>query len=1096
MAHIINPNTQTLNNSPLNIRMEGDPGSTPTVISPEYIYVNSDDSEPNKSTKALSLSENSVSNALKSIVTTKSTDSNTLLTKIVWNANTNTIGSINPTIFGIKTPGTLSNTALTSTFGLQNNILSTWIGTSDTRGDRAFNNIFISGKVISDEDDANINEDANENPIYLSGVLSDDDESQDQEIKDSLAIPAEDGIVFQECYNYDEPKLTINFKTNSSWFRINGNSSYAYTWTYTGRKEGDIMPLSDLFKISYSVTANTPTSSEGTVSGTVDTVLSNNLITYDGGTAQLNIGNTKSNGAVTGFTFTNADNSHSTVASRTAVITYTYSTANSDPEFKGRGSFKVTQEGGDVTTPNPTITYYFSNTVNCTLSKTSQGPQDKSGNVGSVVITAKPNSATKGKVSFNSGSKASIYYGSSLIGESNSTTSGTGNIGVIGGTYTLKVDNVNVTLPVNTSKRDVSFDIDIIPSNDAYNGSHILNTPITWTYSQPGFSYVDPLVKFAYGIEFNESTIVDKAIVHSFNAKTSNFTGQVDFQITPNTGKYQGATTDPVISIDKTSTITVADNGGTISVNCSYTGGTWEPGYTKSTDARNYVVRWKSFAVNNSVNIDTTNAPMKSITLTQAGATEGGKQYSAVTISGSNPNTSYCTSVNSCTLNDKTSKGSVQYTFTSASQPTRNGFKMELIDDDYTCGDITIYYTKPSGTFTSLSSTLTISAGSLNTTTVKFTRPTVYPSNTISFTSSNSNLVHYKNNATWTETFDNSNMGETYNWTVNDSARNIYYTNPSITSGSCSAGDGSSTFSGSVVFTSSQSGSSSDVSSTITATDQDGNKQTVTVTRSAYNKTGLSYSIECSNSAWTITSKPSSISTSGTLSFSGTINTTTAPVSSASSCTITVKIYSSSNSNLIATKQISVCRKGKYTDGTYEYKWVNNGNSTTTYSMSSGISLSCTASGGGNIDYWTSSATVSAYGSVSTTDKNVTITTIQPQKQQSRGVGTTHIVDCSGNDTTTTDTGGWADNGQTKNVTTTSFTSSSQVVVQKSTDGTNWEDGSSYSVTPTAGSNGSSTGTAETRYFRTVLKYNGQILGVSSVQSVSVAKYGVSYYNQ
>lgn len=1101
MAHIIDPNTQTLNNTPLNIRMEGDPGSTPTVISPEYVYVNDYDSNPSTSTKAISDSDNSVSNALKEMKTTK-LSSSTLLTKIVWNNNGNTWGKIAPSIFQLSVPSQLKSSSLDNgTLSVTNNIFSTWVKTSNTRGDRAFNNIYISGEVISDDDNGALNIDTNGDPIYLSGVLSDDDTAQDQEIKDSLGIPDEDGIVFQESYNQDEPRLTLNFTSDSSWFKINGNTTYSYFWD--GNKVSGL-PTSgtDITKITYSVTNNTPSATQGTVSGTVDIVLSSNSINYNGGTAQLNIGNTKLNGNVTGFTFTDADNTKAESDPRTATITYTYISENSDPLFSGSGSFKVTQEGGDKTTPNPTITYFFSNMSNCTLDKTNQGPQDKTGAVGSVKITADPNSATKGTVSFSSGAKMYIYSGSTLVGSATSSSDGKGDISAAEGTYTLKFDNITASLPKNTSSRQISFDIDVLTENDAKNGSEILNTPMTWITEQKGYTYTNPYIKFTYGITQGSSTS-SGSISNTFNTAKSNTSLQGTFVLPSNRGDYQGATTDPTISIDETTVITVPDSGGTISVNCKYSKGTWEPGYTKSTNAKTWVITLNSVTGDSATNLNTANAPIsKSITLTQAGAVEGEKKYTPVTISGTNPNTTYCSSVNSCTLDDKTSKDSVQYNFVAATQPTRNGFTMDLVDSDYTCGYLTINCTSPKNTFNSISSTLTISNGSLTTDTVKFTRPVVYPTFTISFSSSNSDLVHENNQSTWSKTFtpdSNPYTIETDNWTVNDSARNVYYSKPKIddSSCSCSAGNGSSTFRGSITFSSEISGSTNSVSSVITATDQDGNKDTVTVTRSAYNKTGLTYSIECSNSAWTVTSKPSSINTKGTLSFSGTIDTEKAPVTSASNCTITVKIYSPSNSSLVATKSIDVCRKGVYSTSSTDYKWIDNGTSSTKYTLSSGVSLSCTTSGGGNIDYWTSSATVSASGSVSSPDKNVTITTTQPQKQQSQTTTVTHIVDCSGSDSTSSSTGSWTDTGETQNSVSTNYASvTNGTVIQQSTNNSTWEDGSSYEVKPTAGSNGSSTGSAETRYFRTVLRYNGVDVATSSVQSVSVAKYGVTYHNE
>lgn len=1097
MGHIIDPNNQTLSNKPLNIRMEGDPGTSATIIQSKYISVDSSSSTPNTSTDTISKQSGSVKNALKSMVSTQS-DETTMTSIFTWNQNQNTKGKISPTIFQISAPLSLERTASSGKLKVTNDIYPTWTKTLDTRGTRVFNNIYLSGKVVSDEDDAQINVDSNGDPIYLKGLLSSKDESKDQQVKDELGISDNAGIIFQEATNYLEPKLTLTFSSNSSWFQINSNTTYSYIWD--GNTPGIVLPTSssqDITEITYSVSSNAPSTSEGAISGALGTQLVSSSVDSDGGVIKLKIGNTKSGGSVTGFTFTDADNSNATVDPRTAIITYTYSSENSVPAFNGTGTFTVIQDGGDVTTPNPTMTYYFSNPVNCRIDKTSQGPQDKSGAVAEVSVTANSNSASKGTISFNPGAAMQVNYGSTTVATATSSSNGSANISVNGGTYTCSFTNINASLPSNTSSRTISFQIDVSTINDANNGSGIKNHPLGWQYTQPGHTYDSPYLKIGYKVNGSSNSITQ-----TFSGKNYYGTSVSNsFSISSNTGDYQGATTTPLIEVTNSGTITVSDSGGTITVPLKYKSGTWEPGYTKSTDPRTITISQSGVSTNNSTSLNTTNFPLnKTITLTQAGSSEGQKTYESVTVSGSTPDGA--TSVNSGTLYGPTGSASLQYNFKSAVQPKRNGFTMTWANG---CVNIKTNYTASQNTFSSTSSTLSITSGSLSTSRLTFTRPIVYPSFNISFSSSNSNLVNYNGKSSWSETFGETAISgkNGVDLTINDSARNIYYSIPSITGGSCSSGDGSLSFSGSVNFKVTSGGSNSSVSSTITATDQDGRSDSITVSKGAIDETGIYWDTQCSNSDWTITNT-SGENTSGTigdnwtLSFSGTISGST---EKASSCTITIEAHSSYDGTVTSSKTFTVCRRGYKLSDSIEYQWVDYGSRYDEYSLSSGTTLSCSASNK-TIDYFDKSVTLSATGSASPSTNNISITTKQVQKKQGRSTTTTTIIDCSGNEDTDTRTGTYVDIydpstdqpiTRTQTLGTSKATGSTSI--QVSTNGSDWSDGSSSTVYPAAGSNESTLGATTTVYFRTKITYN-TFTDYSSSTSASAQRYGVTYHNE
>lgn len=1160
MAQIIN--SDNINDYSLNIKMGGDPGSSGTEIESQYIELDNENIRPNTSDEAISNSENSISNAIKSFNSSKvgGGDLYYINTYFNWNSNENTRGCVKPTIFNVYpiipstyTSGKFPSSATTQYFCIENNIYHKWVTTSNTKGDRAFNKIYIPGKVRSANDTnyVPINVDKDGNPIYFSGPkgnISIGDKEAEDNTKEELGLASNDTIIFQYQENHNEPELNLQFSSNVSWCTPIRVSEWTYSWGPNHTTESlptNSIVMADNTRIRFGILSNTPSSTQGTVSGTLDTQVVSSDITYKGGTVKVRVGNNKdSSGNITGFTFTDANNSQSSTKERTATITYTYSTINSNPAFNGSGTFTITQEGGDVTTPNPSITYLFAEATYCTLSKTEQGPQFKDGEVGEVDLIIDSNEATRGKISFQEGSYMYIQYDNKIYGirdcsgqikpDDNALSS----ISPNGGTYIFGITYPTVKIPVNTSSRTVSFKNYITRYNDG-DGSNINNNPLLWSTTQPGQTISNPYVRFTYN--YCNHLICSTGKLERWITNVSKPMLVKEIVIQPNTGDYSSAITNPYIHIhvDNGKTTNVPDAGGTILVNATYANGVnypipiygeynWTAGQTLATDPRTFTIDLMKIEVNDdSTDLDSTYAPIigegKGFTLTQLGSEAGEKKYEPVTVTGSlSP---YMTSVTSATLTSPTDEQSIQFTFPAATQPKRNGFTMNLADDeDYAV--MNLKYTTPSGTFDSTTSTLSVSKGALSSNLVVFNRPAVYPDFTFTFTTSNKDFVNYNGQETWTETFTyTQDTVETNSWNIDESKVNVKYTNVINISGTLSVKDGSNSFSSNnITFSTKQTGSTASVSATITATDQDGNKNSVTITRAGKNYTGITYTYTSSNVNWRINNMYYNNSLA-TYVLAGSIRgvATTTPTST----TITITAKSRYDDTVQATHTMYACRKGvvpcTVTDENSVYQWVDVTNDdgsidvAYTYSFASGASLSCTTGGSCSIDYWTMSKNVTSTPFISNatstdgTTYNVIITSVKTQKKQQRTGSYNAIYDCAGNVSiesyTYTD---WTDvtdsNGNVVTRQTTSEGSSTvatgTLAITYSLDGGNiWYVSNSYPVTKTLtpdnhGNSESTTGDKKYAYFKSMLVYKNTCISYSSQVEAWVDKYGVTYHNE
>lgn len=260
------------------------------------------------------------------------------------------------------------------------------------------------------------------------------------------------------------------------------------------------------------------------------------------------------------------------------------------------------------------------------------------------------------------------------------------------------------------------------------------------------------------------------------------------------------------------------------------------------------------------------------------------------------------------------------------------------------------------------------------------------------------------------------------------------------------------------------------------------------ITRSITPTTQIYYSTD--NSNWTAGSSYSLSTTESTSTGSRTIYW---------KCVVTASGYSSTTKTFTTTSTIYVKSLYSYStqsDSTTEYQEKSNSRSTS-YSYS-GSTPSVSTSGGGSIDYWTSSATVSASSSSSTSITQTAKTTWTRQKRtgtRTRTVTTNNITGAvSYGSWSSYSYSSWSDYDTQSSTSTSTVTGS--ITIQYSTDNSSWSNGSSASVSPSAGSNGSSTGSASTIYFRALLYYGSTLVATGGSSSVSVSKYGVSYYNQ
>jgi trimeric autotransporter adhesin len=248
-------------------------------------------------------------------------------------------------------------------------------------------------------------------------------------------------------------------------------------------------------------------------------------------------------------------------------------------------------------------------------------------------------------------------------------------------------------------------------------------------------------------------------------------------------------------------------------------------------------------------------------------------------------------------------------------------------------------------------------------------------------------------------------------------------------------------------------------------------------TRSITPTTQIYYSTD--NSNWTAGS---------TYSLSTTTSTSTGSITIYWKCVVTASGYSSTTKAFTTTSTIYVnsryVTKYEYQNGSADYYNYS-------YGSWSGSTPSVSVSGGGTLDYWTSSVSASCSVSGNTTvTRSYTYNKDIPYQQRSYTYDNVTSSRVSGSESS------WSTISTSTEQLSGSESGTGSISAQYSTNNSSWSSGSNYTLTPSAGSSGSSTGSSVTVWFRAVLSYGGSTISTSGSSSVSASKYGVSYYNQ
>lgn len=249
------------------------------------------------------------------------------------------------------------------------------------------------------------------------------------------------------------------------------------------------------------------------------------------------------------------------------------------------------------------------------------------------------------------------------------------------------------------------------------------------------------------------------------------------------------------------------------------------------------------------------------------------------------------------------------------------------------------------------------------------------------------------------------------------------------------------------------------------------------ITRSITPTTQIYYSTD--NSNWTAGS---------TYSLSTTESTSTGSRTIYWKCIVTASGYSSTTKPFTTTSTIYVnsryVTKYEYQNGSVYYDNYS-------YGSWSGSTPSVSVSGGGVLDYWTSSVSASCSVSGSTTvTRSYTYNKNTPYQRRSYTYDNVTSSRVSGSESS------WSTISTSTEQLSGSESGTGSISAQYSTNNSSWSSGSSYTLTPSAGSSGSSTGSSVTVWFRAVLSYGGSTIATSGSSSVSASKYGVTYYNQ
>jgi len=285
------------------------------------------------------------------------------------------------------------------------------------------------------------------------------------------------------AYNTPNPTISLNIVSSNTTIADIYNSSTGTKSSTALITEGKLTGADTIV-----INPNVPDSKLGYVSGTVTVTGDQSNSSISGQSKTLYITN---NGS--GFSFFPADNTNSVTNDREATVKFTCTgmtdNVNGLASSAFTKEFKVYQSGGNVTLPDPDITYSWINsrTDYATLTPTKVGNYDSK-----ATLSWKDNSGTRGSMTNKSGTK--IAFVSNPINPEDN----------IGSTQTLQLTNFQYTLPTNTSNRSLSVTgivsckndyygvVGKLNGNDQYSNGTLIGKSSTITMTQLGVTWPNP----------------------------------------------------------------------------------------------------------------------------------------------------------------------------------------------------------------------------------------------------------------------------------------------------------------------------------------------------------------------------------------------------------------------------------------------------------------------------------------------------------------------------------------------------------------------------------------------------------------------------
>lgn len=362
----------------------------------------------------------------------------------------------------------------------------------------------------------------------------------------------------QKGHSVNEPSATVTFSSDSNWCT-------PYPSSVTFSKSGSSFSWSNT-SVSFAISNNSPADATlGQVNGSLSWASSS--------TFTIGAYARSTTASVEGWSTTNASGG-GTANAREATITVSVSKSDSNDTptiTSGKSSFKISQEGGEITATDPVVSISFSK---------------ESNSYSGATVTQDSTDPKKVTVDFGSTNYGSDGYKTGTLSISRD---GSGNVSSLGGSVTIIPSGVTIYDPTTTSSRTVNVKATVTASNydssSSWSPSTQTSTKTFTQYGSTGTS-IDKTLTWSSDQSWarfsNNSTSItsdydDNVVVYvdensSSTSGSSGITGTIDAGITSrhNTSKTDPTTSDTIyvtgLQFTKQETSSTSDRTATISV--------------------------------------------------------------------------------------------------------------------------------------------------------------------------------------------------------------------------------------------------------------------------------------------------------------------------------------------------------------------------------------------------------------------------------------------------------------------------------------------------------------------------------------------------